>query len=182
MTKERAKRTEAKLTAEEFGRRIAEYVNRAPRKPSPTPEQINKANRELWGESAPPPVEAFNHPGLVPIVAEAHVMTLRATIREVEAKAESAIQSKRAKRPRKKKQTYRSLVIARMRIWREKDEGSFKQFLRSAEGGLSHGGFGGFAIKREGDGFKIETDNPEIAEPKKPISLSTLREWWSEAG
>jgi hypothetical protein len=175
MSPKRAKPVDrTKLTAEEAGAAMAAHVNAAPRKPRPTAAQINKANREFWGESAPPPAEASTHPGVAPLVAQAHVMTLREVHRETQAKAESTIQSKRAKKPRRKGPTYRSVIIERMRVWHLRGD-SFKEFLRSAEGG-----FKGFSIMPDADKFVIECDVAN--EPKKPVSLSTLRGWWAEAG
>jgi hypothetical protein len=79
-------------TAEEAAAFMTAHVNAVPRKPLATAAEINKANAEFWEARAlpPPPPEASTHPGLLPLVRQANLMTLRATSEEAKGKAESA--------------------------------------------------------------------------------------------
>jgi hypothetical protein len=74
------------------------YVNGkevGPRKKPPTAEQINKSNKAFWDARAqpPPPPEAFTHPGVPPLVAQANIMNLREAIRETRARTEATVLS-----------------------------------------------------------------------------------------
>ena len=182
------------ITADEAGRKTVSAIKGPIVQPEmsltakqlETVRAINKANHEFWDARAlpPPPPEASTHPGVPPLVAQAHIMNLRESVRETrartEATAESTIQSRRAKKPRpKKRSTYRNVVIAGIRAWRREGLGTFKEFLDSAEGGRDR-----FSIKPESkhsDRYIIECEDADVAEPKKPIKLSTLIAWWNEA-
>jgi hypothetical protein len=65
-----------KLTDEQAVVAITALVNAAPRKPMPTVEEIQKANREFW-PAAPPAPPTPRHPGEAALVQEAMLMVLR---------------------------------------------------------------------------------------------------------
>jgi hypothetical protein len=137
---------------------------------------INETNRK-YAEGMAGPFErrAMKNPSLLSTEAGFERLQAEAMAVYEERSAEAASS---AKKRGPKKPTYRSVIIAEMRIWHHRGD-SFKEFLRSAEGGLD-----GFSImpptkKRDADKFIIECDVAN--EPQKPISLSTLRGWWAEA-
>jgi hypothetical protein len=159
-----------------------EHRQRASRKPASSVEsrirEINETNRKYAkGMAAPFERRASKNPSL--LLTEAGFARLQAEAMAV-FEERSAAGSSNAQKPRRKK-GYRQLIIAEMYEWHRRRR-TLDEFLGGSEDSL--GGRNGFSIKpvnsRNANEFIIECD--EADDPEKPISLNTIRGWWTEAG
>jgi hypothetical protein len=172
------------FTLEEAGRMIADHLNAVLRKPPPTAEQINKANREFNNKIAPV-VEQLTkldekrllHPdGVAQLrISAAHHVELR-----------SAEQSARGQRRRGTRDPLKAAVVHTMRLWRR--EGHTRDAYIEAAG---VGSVRGVTIQKVGDWYIVDCDKVSDSDAGRTakrkqvgrrIRYGTLKDWWTEAG